>query len=274
MTTGIQDDLHRIRDAVDRARDLLLHYRREGFETTRKAGGDPVTEADVAVDTLLRETLHRDGELRGCTGSLEAFRALVVDVADRAFTAGYRDPRFPPLSADEIPRVDIEISGLHLLQHLVEGLERLAAIGPLLLREREEPLSRMVSHAVAPHARVHLLVEPAAALSPDFRREPDGDGKALLDRGARLRIEDLDEADRCDNDAAPHAEPLDHDRRLRHGGGGRYAARPREHRHRPVQGLRVLCRVLPLGRPGDVVEVQRQGLPLSGGGSPREMLRM
>lgn len=47
---------------MEAARELLLHFRKEGFETARKAGGDPVTEADVAVDRLLREMLHRDGE--------------------------------------------------------------------------------------------------------------------------------------------------------------------------------------------------------------------
>lgn len=62
MSFDLASDLERIQTAVDQARDLLLQFREEGFETTRKAGGDPVTEADVAVDRLLRDLLHRDGE--------------------------------------------------------------------------------------------------------------------------------------------------------------------------------------------------------------------
>ncbi len=55
-------DLQRIDDAVEAAQELLREFVVDGFETTRKAGGDPVTEADLAVDRLLREMLLRPGE--------------------------------------------------------------------------------------------------------------------------------------------------------------------------------------------------------------------
>lgn len=58
-------------------------------------------------------TLHRNGELRGCTGGLEAWRPLVVDVAVHAFSSAFRDPRFPPLSAAELGGLDIELSILN-----------------------------------------------------------------------------------------------------------------------------------------------------------------
>ncbi len=41
-------------------------------------------------------TLQINTQLRGCIGSLEAFRPLVQDVAENAFAAAFRDPRFPP----------------------------------------------------------------------------------------------------------------------------------------------------------------------------------
>ena len=55
-------------------------------------------------------TLTRDGQLRGCIGSLESERPLAVDVAENALGAAFRDPRFPRLSADEWPRCRVEVS--------------------------------------------------------------------------------------------------------------------------------------------------------------------
>ena len=47
-------------------------------------------------------TLTRDGKLRGCIGSLEAWRPLAEDVRANARAAAFRDPRFPPLRPDEV----------------------------------------------------------------------------------------------------------------------------------------------------------------------------
>ncbi|WP_245731691.1 AmmeMemoRadiSam system protein A [Thiocapsa roseopersicina] len=57
-------------------------------------------------------TLQIAGELRGCIGVLEAIRPLVVDVARNAYAAAFEDPRFPPLTRAELPRLDIHISVL------------------------------------------------------------------------------------------------------------------------------------------------------------------
>lgn len=57
-------------------------------------------------------TLHLDGQLRGCIGSLEAHRPLAEDVAANAFAAAFRDPRFPPVSRTEAARLALEISVL------------------------------------------------------------------------------------------------------------------------------------------------------------------
>ena len=57
-------------------------------------------------------TLHKDGQLRGCIGHLEAVQALVVDIADNAYAAAFRDPRFSPLDTSEWPRVRLSLSVL------------------------------------------------------------------------------------------------------------------------------------------------------------------
>jgi AmmeMemoRadiSam system protein A len=57
-------------------------------------------------------TLTQAGALRGCIGSLEAYRPLRDDVAANATNAAFRDPRFPPLTAGELAGTRIEVSVL------------------------------------------------------------------------------------------------------------------------------------------------------------------
>jgi AmmeMemoRadiSam system protein A len=57
-------------------------------------------------------TLHKNKTLRGCIGTIEAARSLLAGVEENARNSAFRDPRFPPLEADELPEVDIEISVL------------------------------------------------------------------------------------------------------------------------------------------------------------------
>jgi len=55
-------------------------------------------------------TLHKNGALRGCIGSLSAHRSLAEDVAANAVAAAFHDPRFAPLSVNEFDALDIEVS--------------------------------------------------------------------------------------------------------------------------------------------------------------------
>lgn len=55
-------------------------------------------------------TLKRQGELRGCIGSVRPQRPLGDDVVENAMAAASRDHRFPPLTADELDTTDIEVS--------------------------------------------------------------------------------------------------------------------------------------------------------------------
>lgn len=55
-------------------------------------------------------TLHVEGDLRGCIGTLEAFRPLAVDIAENAYACAFSDPRFPPVSVSEVERLVIHIS--------------------------------------------------------------------------------------------------------------------------------------------------------------------
>ena len=66
--------------------------------------------ADLQVHSACFVTLSLQGELRGCIGHLEAQMPLAADVAENAFSAAFRDPRFPPLSERELKKLEIHIS--------------------------------------------------------------------------------------------------------------------------------------------------------------------
>lgn len=55
-------------------------------------------------------TLTQHGELRGCIGSIEAWRPLDADVRANACAAAFRDPRFPPLGRREFGGTRVEVS--------------------------------------------------------------------------------------------------------------------------------------------------------------------
>ena len=57
-------------------------------------------------------TLHVRGELRGCIGTTEADEPLGDAIVRCAASAALQDPRFPPLRAEELPALQMEISVL------------------------------------------------------------------------------------------------------------------------------------------------------------------
>lgn len=77
-------------------------------------------------------TLTANGALRGCVGSLEAHRALGLDVSANAVHAALSDSRFPPVTGPELDGLCIEISLLSPLERIAVRTERdaLASIRP------------------------------------------------------------------------------------------------------------------------------------------------
>jgi len=64
-------------------------------------------------------TLTQFGELRGCIGSLQAHRSLLDDIKGNAVSAALHDPRFTPLSAEELDITTVEVSLLSATQAMV-----------------------------------------------------------------------------------------------------------------------------------------------------------
>jgi len=87
-------------------------------------------EASTGEDSaVLREkrgifvTLHRGGQLRGCIGYIQGFKPLAQAVGEMALAAAFGDPRFPPVTAAELPELDVEISVLTPLRRISDPSE-------------------------------------------------------------------------------------------------------------------------------------------------------
>ncbi|TAM36199.1 AmmeMemoRadiSam system protein B [bacterium] len=105
----------------DQQRKRLLKIARDSIETYLKTGKKlEVNEADPVLSQEMGAfvTLNKDGQLRGCIGSLTAAQALYLTVRDMAVEAAVDDPRFSPLKLEELKGIDIEISALSPLQRV------------------------------------------------------------------------------------------------------------------------------------------------------------
>ncbi|MCK5629350.1 MAG: TIGR00296 family protein [Nanoarchaeota archaeon] len=54
-------------------------------------------------------TIHKNGELRGCIGFIEPIFSLFDSIVKASAAAALSDPRFPPLTIEEIKENNIEI---------------------------------------------------------------------------------------------------------------------------------------------------------------------
>ncbi|MFH1369920.1 MAG: AmmeMemoRadiSam system protein A [Planctomycetota bacterium] len=167
----------------------LLKVARDSVEAAIKQNPLPKVEAargelvesndpDLATHCGCFVTLKNGGRLRGCIGQFIADRPLVNMVLEMAKASATSDPRFfaDPITSDELPDIDIEISVLSPLKKTTDPLSlRLGADGiyikhgyssgcflPQVAEEtgwsKEEFLSNCCSHK--------------AGLSPDAWKDP------------------------------------------------------------------------------------------------------
>lgn len=93
------------------------------LDIAKQAIADVLYEKEtIKRDALVREypelaepgavfvTLNLYGGLRGCIGSLVAYRPLIDDLVENARAAAFRDPRFLPLTLTEFDEMEIEVS--------------------------------------------------------------------------------------------------------------------------------------------------------------------
>jgi AmmeMemoRadiSam system protein A/AmmeMemoRadiSam system protein B len=103
------------------ARECLTYY----------LTAQPFDKLIIPGEPLLKEkkscfvTLKKDGNLRGCIGTVQPVREnLASEIKHNAISAGTQDPRFWPLQADELPLISISVDVLGDMEK-ISGTEEL-----------------------------------------------------------------------------------------------------------------------------------------------------
>ena len=84
-------------------------------------------EGDLSKPAGAFVTLRENGELRGCIGFVDSQQSLAETVRESAARAALEDPRFTPVTPEEIAKLEIEISVLSALRCI--GSDREIEIG-------------------------------------------------------------------------------------------------------------------------------------------------
>jgi uncharacterized protein len=121
-------------DATDR-RELLALARRSielGLEQGRLAPVPSAYSPTLSQHRATFVTLHEHDDLRGCCGSIEPRFPLAEDAWRNAWASAFADPRFPPLTRDEYPALELHISVLTPLERVPVASEQelLTALRP------------------------------------------------------------------------------------------------------------------------------------------------
>lgn len=103
-------------DMLDESDRLeLLRLARTTLESYLTAGSIPqyhTSRSALRARAGAFVSLHSSGELRGCIGQLTADRELYRIIQSCAVSAATEDSRFLPVTPDELPQIEIEISVL------------------------------------------------------------------------------------------------------------------------------------------------------------------
>jgi AmmeMemoRadiSam system protein A len=105
--------------STDVTRALMLEIARgavAGSVAGRTSSPPVLDDAPPASGVFV--TLKKGGALRGCIGTVECRQPLAEEIARVAVCAAREDPRFPPVTADELPDLELEISVLGPLERI------------------------------------------------------------------------------------------------------------------------------------------------------------
>ena len=119
-------------------------------------------------------TLKMNGELRGCIGSVYPTKPLILDIIDNTKNAGFQDPRFAPLTINELGKLEISVSILSSIERINFKDERdlLSKIYPhgIIIVERDKRAVYLpVVWEQLPDRQVFLnSLKEKAGLSPNY----------------------------------------------------------------------------------------------------------
>ena len=109
---------------TDDQRRVLLDLARQSVAAAVMQRGTVALESLELPDASgVFVTIKRGGALRGCLGTLQNRDGLAAEVVRCAADSATEDPRFPPVSANELPELRLEISVLGPLEPIDPRLD-------------------------------------------------------------------------------------------------------------------------------------------------------
>ncbi len=100
---------HQAMEKRRKGEDLYVRLARMSLESWIKNGRRPAVPDDLPPDLTKRRagvfvSLHKNGSLRGCIGTILPVQGSVADeILRNAISAGQHDPRFDPVREEELP---------------------------------------------------------------------------------------------------------------------------------------------------------------------------
>ena len=113
----LKEQENRIRSKADRS-DEYVRLARASLEAWVTAGKTIKVPADLPEEMKKTRagafvSIHKHGKLRGCIGTIEPVTGSVAqEIIQNAISAAERDPRFDPITEDEIPWLEISVDVL------------------------------------------------------------------------------------------------------------------------------------------------------------------
>ena len=107
--------------------ELTEEERRELLNIARESVSSCLTSDSTEIRSRLKRlqskrgvfvTIHKHGNLRGCIGIFASDKPLYKTVAEMAEKAAFGDPRFSPITENELKEIDFEISVLSQLKEI------------------------------------------------------------------------------------------------------------------------------------------------------------
>ncbi len=97
-------------DLSSSSRERLIQIARSSIAQVLEA--NPSLPPELKVPAACFITLRKAGKLRGCIGTFDAKIPLYQNISQCARSAAFGDPRFPPVTREELDQIRIEISVL------------------------------------------------------------------------------------------------------------------------------------------------------------------
>ncbi len=166
----------------DAEKTELLMLARRSVETAvkerRLLDGAPTSFPSFAQERGAFVTLKENGELRGCIGNVSPVRPLEETVRNVAAAAAVQDPRFPAVTAAELPKLEYEVSVLSPLRRVLDVNQIVVGRDGLIMRQNDKMGLLLPQVPVEQHwDRPTFLQETCrkAGLPPDAWKDPDTD---------------------------------------------------------------------------------------------------